>query len=395
MEPIVVELKKWIEDPKDPKKSAFNKAIKTAQSHNLYDFKELKTWKSYRDYLKWINDLLHWVPTQDGDTRHVYDKIVQFYFIPDQEPVKSMQSPVEPGKKPDKLTWLSAWMVRYANAWGAYLDKPESAKHVKSFKKDPVFNWDAYMPPPSNYTGKDEYKAYRTFNQFFARHTKPGMRPVAGLCDNSVLVSPADCSFVDWWQIGEHSKIYVQDETDGALNIKGIQYSIHHLLKGSAYAARFKGGIFTHSFLNSTDYHRWHTPVQGKVVEAKVIRGQVYLDVKVGKRVLKDGRVVNVLTALDGTGYQFFQTRGLIVIDSPVGLVACLPMGMAQVSSVVITAQEGVTLHKGEELGYFQFGGSDFVMVFERASNVQLTGRPNVHYNQGSCIGYAFPYTTT
>ena len=48
----------------------------------------------------------------------------------------------------------------------------------------------------------------------------------------------------------------------------------------------------------------------------------------------------------------------------------------ADVEEVVITAEEGVTLHKGEELGYFQFGGSDFVMVFERASSVRLLGTP-------------------
>lgn len=84
-----------------------------------------------------------------------------------------------------------------------------------------------------------------------------------------------------------------------------------------------------------------------------------------------------------------------VVIDSPIGLVACLPMGMAQVSSVVITAETGQTLHKGEELGYFQFGGSDFVMVFERASNVQLVSQPHVHCNQGSWIGRASPYAMT
>lgn len=123
-----------------------------------------------------------------------------------------------------------------------------------------------------------------------------------------------------------------------------------------------------------------------------MIQGQAFLDVNV-KKAMVDGKLVNVLNALDGTGYQFVQTRGLVVIDSPIGLVACLPMGMAQVSSVVITAEEGVTLYKGEELGYFQFGGSDFVMVFERSSNVQLISQPNVHYNQGTWIGNAYPYT--
>jgi phosphatidylserine decarboxylase len=244
------------------------------------------------------------------------------------------------------------------------------------------------MPPPSDFPPAEDYKAYRTFNQFFARHLKPGMRPIAGLLDNRMLVSPADSTFVGWWQISEESEIYVEENK---LDVKGIQWSIHELLEGSAYADRFKGGIFTHSFLNTYDYHRWHTPVQGKVVEARVIQGQAYLDVRVQPAIV-DGKEVRVLNALDGTGYQFVQTRGLIVIDSPIGLVACLPMGMAQVSSVVITAEEGVTLHKGEELGYFQFGGSDFVMVFERASNVQLITQPDVHYSQGTWIGNADPY---
>ena len=43
--------------------------------------------------------------------------------------------------------------------------------------------------------------------------------------------------------------------------------------------------------------------------------------------------------------------------------MACPPIGMAQLSSVVLTAEVGVTLRNGEELGYFQFGGSDFVMA--------------------------------
>lgn len=259
----------------------------------------------------------------------------------------------------------------------------ESAKEVETFKHDPLFNWDEYMPPPSGYL---------TFNQFFARHLKPGMRPIAGLHDNSVLISPADCTFVGWWQISENSNIYALGEKNGVVESKGIQWSIHKLLQDSAYADRFKGGIFTHSFLNTYDYHRWHTPVQGKILETQVIQGQAYLDINVNQ-VLIDGKPVNHLNALDGTGYQFVQTRGLIVIDSPIGLVACLPMGMAQVSSVVITAEVGVTLHKGEELGYFQFGGSDFVMVFERASNIHLINQPNVHIQQGAWIGNAFPYS--
>lgn len=73
--------------------------------------------------------------------------------------------------------------------------------------------------------------------------------------------------------------------------------------------------------------------------------------------------------------------RGLVVIGSPIGVVACNPVGMGMVSSV-ITADEGKTLHKVEDLGYFQFGGSDLVMVLERGSEIQLSCELNVHYNR-------------
>lgn len=365
----------------------FNQAIEKARSYEIFTFPAIRDWTNYNDYLTWLDDLVTWAPRQQGDTRFVYNKIAEFYFILDQEPVKSLQSPVKPGEKVEELTPLSQWIVSFAKAWGSYLDTTDSAKFVETFKNDPLFNWDEYMPPPASYLPEEDYKAYRTFNQFFARHLKPGMRPVAGLYDDSVIVSPADSTFVGWWQISEKSDIYVEESK---LDIKGIQWSIHQLLEGSAYIDCFKGGIFTHSFLNTFDYHRWHSPVHGKVLESRVIQGQAYLDVNV-KKAMVDGHLVNALNALDGTGYQFVQTRGLAVIDSPVGLVACLPMGMAQVSSVVMTAQEGVTLRKGEELGYFQFGGSDFVMVFERSSNVQLCCQPNIHYNQGTWIGNAYP----
>ncbi|WP_305155078.1 phosphatidylserine decarboxylase, partial [uncultured Duncaniella sp.] len=76
---------------------------------------------------------------------------------------------------------------------------------------------------------------------------------------------------------------------------------------------------------------------------------------------------------------------------SKIGKVAILPMGMAQVSSIVVTAEEGTTIRKGEEISYFQFGGSDIVVMFERASNVSITAMPGVHYKMGTRIGQAFP----
>lgn len=366
----------------------FQDAINEAHELNLPIIGGITTLDEYYEYL---DGFVHWTPKETkDDPRLVYDHLVAFYFFMQFPSVRRHQSPITPKSSESRaeLTPLSKWIIKCADAWGAYLDTPESAKEVQTFKDDPWFNWYEYMEPPSGYL---------TFNEFFARHTKPGMRPVAGLNDDSVIVSQADCTMVGWWQIGENSNIHLQqeklvNEKPVVIRSKIFTYSIEELLKDSQYADRFKGGIFMHSFLNSTDYHRWNSPVQGKVLESRVIQGQAYLGITVDKIII-DGKLRNHLSALDGTGFQFFQTRGLIVIDSPFGLVACLPMGMAQVSSVTITAEEGVTLRKGEELGYFKFGGSDFVMCFERSSNVQITTQPNVHVQQGTCIGNAYPYS--
>ena len=68
-----------------------------------------------------------------------------------------------------------------------------------------------------------------------------------------------------------------------------------------------------------------------------------------------DGPVADeaVLRALEGTGYQCVQTRGLMVLDSHMGLVACQPVGMAQVSSVVIYSRIEQPDSQGRGTGLF------------------------------------------
>lgn len=351
----------------------FNQALEHAARQGVVQIEHLR---SLGDYLVYIDDMVRWAPRELGDSRLVHDKLVEFHFIPDQTPLRELQSPIEPSSGAQPLTPLSQWMSDYAVAWGAYLDTSASAQQVESFRTNPAFRWDDYMPPPSG---------YQTFNQFFARHVRPGRRPVADLCDDGTVVSPADANFIGAWPVADDSSILVDEPV---LNVKGLRWSIQQLLDGSQYAQRFAGGVFTHSALRTFDYHRWHAPVSGTVLEARIIQGQVWLDVD-AVEVEVNGQKRKVLRALEGTGYQFVQTRGLVVLDSPVGLVACLPVGMAQVSSVVITADVGSRIRKGEELGYFQFGGSDFVMVFESHAQLTLNCQPEQHFLQGAAVGTA------
>ena len=375
--PVVQELIDMI--AKNGWQDKFQKALDNVHAQNVIEYENIKT---LDDYYDWCESNLHWVPKEDPEGDIVYQHVTMFYFLLDQTPVKELQTPIIPsklkGNEMPELTALSQWMRKFVISLGMWMDTPESLDDaaVQSYYDSPRYNMGDYVVPKGG---------WKTFNQFFARSVKPGYRPVAAVNDDHVIVSPADSTNDGQWEVNAESKV----------NIKGLEWSIEELLEGSDYKDDFAGGIWIHQFLNTVDYHRQHAAVGGKVIEARVLQGATWLGVEAvpiegddkGRRHI----VRRKLSALDEAGYQFLQTRGLIVIQSKIGKVAILPMGMAQVSSIVVTAEKGVTLRKGEEISYFQFGGSDIVMVFERASNVSITAQPGVHYKVGSRIAEAYP----
>ena len=298
-------------------------------------------------YYDFLDAMVTLIPTE----RNLNEFVLKFYYLTDQSPGDFLQ----------KDASFQRWTCKFAEDWGAFLDTAESAEGIKGFFANPSYHIEDYFVGPSGWL---------TFNQFFARQVRPGRREVDGRCDDRVVVSPADSVYQGQWPITSDSKIVA----------KGLTWSVIDLLDGSPYQDKFRGGVFTHSFLNVNDYHWFHVPVGGVVREVRKIAGQATMDV-IEK---SDGS----LTIVDGTGFQFTQDRGLVVIDSPLGFVAVLPIGMAQVSSVNLTAEAGATLAKGEEFGFFSFGGSDMVMLFE-AGKVQLEANIGTHYNQGRKIGHA------
>lgn len=354
----------------------FQLAIESAHRKNIPEIYDIR---NLNDYLNWINDFLHWIPSENNPGREVYNHLCKFHFILDQSPVLELQNAITPQEKAADLTPLSAWMVEYANELGVFLDTPESLTDdsLQTFIESPSYNMDDYLVP---------HGGWKSFNQFFARNFKPGFRPIAGLSEQNIIVSPADSTFAGQWEISSTSKI----------TVKNVQWSIAELLEDSPYKDCFVNGLFMHAFLSPTDYHRQHAPIAGTVVEARVIPGQVYLEVIAepipndpdNKHQLKPQRSFD---APDNAGYQFAQARGLIVLETAIGFVAILPIGMCQVSSVILTAEKGITLRKGEEISYFQFGGSDIIVLFEAKSNVSFTAQPQVHYKMGTKIAQAYP----
>jgi phosphatidylserine decarboxylase len=396
----------------------FTTAIESVSSQGIPELEPIKTLDQFYYYadamVTWIPEIRVW--DWNGRTMHertVYLRITQFYYYFNQPSLQALQSPTEPVAG-EKLTPVSRWLRDFAVEWGGFLDTPASQKYLESFKYAPEYTWQAYEKPP---------EAYATFNKYFARTFKDidRQRPVASANDDRVIVFPAESTFVGQWAVG--TPVGPPLPAPASIVVKHIEWSIAELLQDTAYAKDFEGGIFCHSFLNTYDYHRQHVPVAGKVLEAKLIPGQVYLDVELKEQGEKDAndaiaRAVvpqRYIDATDRTGYQFVQCRGLIVLDSPIGKVAILPIGMAQVSSVVFVTPKadghrpivlspaekqklnyqeqvdlvnkkihkalvGQHLEKGEMFSFFQFGGSDCVMVFERKANVTVTAQANVHY---------------
>ena len=96
------------------------------------------------------------------------------------------------------------------------------------------------------------------------------MRPIAEPDDDTVIVNAADCTFDGTWPVNDEANVNTFD-------VKGVPWTISQLLDDTGLGPTFAGGVFTHSFLGPSDYHRQHAPVAGTVVEAKVIPGMIYI----------------------------------------------------------------------------------------------------------------------
>lgn len=127
-------------------------------------------------------------------------------------------------------------------------------------------------------------------------------------------------------------------------------------------ARGFVGGSIYQAFLSAFNYHRWHAPVSGTISDAYAVDGTYYSDAD------SEGEDPGGLN--DSQGYiSAVAARAVIVIDCDdrsIGKVGCIFVGMADVSSCVIEALPGLHVAKGDELGFFQYGGSTCCLVFNR-----------------------------
>lgn len=200
---------------------------------------------------------------------------------------------------------------------------------------------------------------YATFNEFFTRPLKPGLRPICS--EEHALIHPVDGA------ISQYGKIQEQQ----IFQAKGHNYSTTAIIGGNAdQAKQFDHGQFMTIYLAPKDYHRIHMPVTGTLTDMFFVPGELFS--------------VNPLTAENVPGLFARNERVVALFDTEYGKMAMILVGATIVASIetvwagtvapgiskrVVHKQyndlaEPITLQKGDEMGRFKLG-STVVMLFE------------------------------
>jgi phosphatidylserine decarboxylase len=198
-------------------------------------------------------------------------------------------------------------------------------------------------------------EGYRSFDAFFTRALRPGMRAV-DMADD-VVVSPADGRIEDLGTIERNAKFMV----------KGFEYEVGELLGAPEEALRFQGGTFFIVYLSPRDYHRVHAPVDGRVRRARHVDGTLYPVNSIGltyvpKLFARNERVVTVQAS------RFGETATIMVGAIGVGRISVsfdprIVTNRGQAAQTLDFGDNGTTLQRGGEIGRFHLGSTAIVLL--------------------------------
>lgn len=229
----------------------------------------------------------------------------------------------------------------FSKFYGAFQDLPASHKKVRPFIEKFNINIDEYEPGSLN--SKDVKDSYRTFNEFFIRKFKLGVRPFESSANK--MPAFAEARYVGFDAIDE-KKLYP---------VKG-QYLLAKDLVGDHQVAKiFEGGPLIIARLCPVDYHRYHYPDNGKVLDHFRVPGAYDsvnpLALKFKNQIfIKNERHVSIL-----------QTENF-------GRLAYIEVGAICVGKIVQSHPWKKPFVRGEEKGYFLFGGSTVILLGEKGA---------------------------
>jgi phosphatidylserine decarboxylase len=221
---------------------------------------------------------------------------------------------------------------RFFSSWyGRRMSTRQSASRIAPFISD-------YHLDPADFA--DPPESFRSFNEFFYRKLRPEARPIDG--DPSSVVFPAD---------GRHLGFERASAIEGVF-VKGQNFDLPALLGDADLAARYADGCLVLSRLCPVDYHRFHFPAHGTPGETRTINGPLYSVSPIALRKRLAYLWTNKRTITR------FQTNRL-------GTILLLEIGATCVGTIHQTFTPGQAVEKGAEKGYFAFGGSSTIILFE------------------------------
>jgi phosphatidylserine decarboxylase len=217
-----------------------------------------------------------------------------------------------------KKKFLSEW-------YGKQMDKTSSKENIAAFIQDYQINMEDY-----------NQEDYNSFNEFFYRKLKKGARPIDQ--DTLNLTSPADGKVLAYPHINNQDFI-----------VKGYQFDLHSYLQNDSLSNVFSDASLFIIRLCPTDYHRYHFPLSGEIVLEKEIDGDYYSVSPIALR-----KKVELLT---------MNKRKYSVIRNDVfGDIIYSEVAATMVGGMIDTYDHSI-IKKGDEKGYFKFGGSTIILI--------------------------------
>lgn len=226
---------------------------------------------------------------------------------------------------------LAVKRALFSHWYGWRMDRPSTRQKIAPFIANYELDASEFVRDVADFA---------SFNEFFFRELKPAARPIDP--DPNSVVFPAD---------GRHLCVPDLSHCDG-LFIKGEMFDLAKLLNDRALSDRYATGSLLLSRLCPVDYHRFHFPAAGVPGPTRLINGPLY---SVNPIALKQN--IHIMTT---------NKRCVTELKTETfGTVLVMEIGATCVGSIQQTYTPGNPISKGGEKGYFRFGGSSTIMIFE------------------------------
>lgn len=184
--------------------------------------------------------------------------------------------------------------------------------------------------------------AYQSFNDFFSRKLNFRARPICRKA--GTIISPSDGRLTVIPKLNENTLSYIKWAPVHLIDL------FHNSL---SLVERYKNGSCAILRLCPADYHRFHFPVSGKIGLTKTVPGLLHS--------------VNPYALQQNIPVFCLNKRTISELDSnEAGKVLLMEVGAMFVGTIVQTYRPTMTVEKGEEKGFFKFGGSTCIMFFEK-----------------------------